>query len=225
VGAGTCEFTIAYTEAPSPLSNQLDVYAARVLRDGTVATNHRLVDGQQNALRDRLVISSRQIHDTNSNLTNRTLIAWENGNPFDGVVGQRFEPVTASVNPFGTACPGPLGELAAIGTSGGTPYAGNSAFAITITDGPANSLAVLAISDQLASNPLPGAPGCTVYGGAPIVLLPILTDNLGDGAMALPMPCSIPHGLTLACQWGIYSPTANAFGWVLSNDVDISWYH
>jgi len=39
------------------------------------------------------------------------------------------------------------------------------------------------------------------------------------------MPCSIAPGFTIACQWGVYSPTANAFGWIVSNDIDLTWSH
>ena len=226
IGAGSCEFTIAYTEAPSPTSTQLDVRAARVLRNGTVPANHVLVDSQGNALRDGLAISSRPIRLAHPNTSNRTLIAWENSSTLDGVIARQFEPVTASMSPFGSPCPGPLGEMATIGTAGGTPYGGNVGFRLTLANAPVNSLAVLLLGDLLATAAIPGAPGCNLYVGLPVLTsLPAVTNSLGKSTVMVPMPCSIPAGLTIACQWGIYAPTANAFGWIVSNDIDIQWHH
>ena len=219
VGAGACEFTIAYGEATSPTSTQLDI------RDGTVPADHVLVDSQGNALRERLAISSRPIHPAVAYPINRTLIVWENSYQFDGVIGRMFEPVAPSLNPYGSACPGPLGEMPAISTFA-TPYAGNSNFGVYVSNAPANSLAVLLVGDVLTTAPIPGAPGCNLYVGLPwITVLPTLVNATGGGGVPLPMPCSIPAGLTIACQWGIYSPTSNAFGWIVSNDLDITWNH
>jgi len=226
VGVGSCEFTIAYGESVSVGVGLLDVRAARVLLDGTVATNHKLVEAPGTMLRDRLVISSRPAQATNSGASNRTLIVWENQLAAGGIVGRFFEPVIPTMNLIGLACPGPLGELAAIGSNGGEPVAGNSTFEVTISGAPAPSLAALVISGQLTTTSIPGAPGCFLYAGLPFVtVLATVTNSVGDGSVPLPIPCAIPSGVTLACQWAIYSPAANAFGWIVSNDMDINWQH
>lgn len=41
----------------------------------------------------------------------------------------------------------------------------------------------------------------------------------------LPLPCSIPDGAALAFQWAIYRPGNNAFGWIVSDDMDVYWSH
>jgi hypothetical protein len=41
----------------------------------------------------------------------------------------------------------------------------------------------------------------------------------------LPIPCSVPCGVTLAFQWGVFTPGWNNFGWIVSDDLDISWSH
>jgi hypothetical protein len=99
-------------------------------------------------------------------------------------------------------------------------------FRVTLANAPTGSLAVLVLSDQLATAPIPGAPGCNLHVGLPVLTaLPTVTNGLGDGEVMVPMPCSIPTGLTIALQWRIYSPAANAFGWIVSNDLDINWHH
>jgi hypothetical protein len=128
--------------------------------------------------------------------------------------------------PFGFACAGPLGELPAIGTAGGEAFPGNDDFDFTVSTAPAFSLAVLLISDQFTTTPLPGAPGCNLYAGLPfLTLLATVTDGAGFGSVDLPIPCGIPNGAALAFQWGVYTPGHNAFGWIVSNDLDISWSH
>tara|TARA_R110002094_G_scaffold50240_6_gene62034 strand:+ start:850 stop:3078 length:2229 start_codon:yes stop_codon:yes gene_type:complete len=226
VSVGSCEFTIVYGETATPGSPQLHVYAARVLRDGTVATGHKLVDGTNTAARGSIKASSRPTHTANEWLGSRSLIVWKS-TTWNGLIrGRFFEPITASLSPYGSACPGPLGELPAIGTTGGNPYIGNAQFAFTVTNAPPISLAVLVASSQLSSTAIPGAPGCSLYVGLPFaIMLPTATNSLGDGSVPLPMPCSIPNGATLAFQWAIYSPAANAFGWIVSNDIDVTWQH
>ena len=225
VGTGTCEFTVAYMQTATPSATTGIVHAARVLRDGTVATSHVLVDGMSTVLRDRLAISTRPI-DASGAPSNATLMVWETTSAFTGVIGRRFEPIVATLNPFGQPCPGPLGEMPTIGSVGGNPVPGNSNFELTLSGAPATSLAVLVVSGVLSSNAIPGAPGCTLYIGGPLLFLPpTVTSPAGSAATALQIPCSIPNGFVLGCQWGIYSPTANAFGWIVSNDIDIRWLH
>jgi hypothetical protein len=83
----------------------------------------------------------------------------------------------------------------------------------------------LLISGTFGSAPLPGAPGCTLYVGLPLVSTMVaVTDPIGDADLTLPMPSQILSGTQLAFQWAIISPTANSLGLILSDDVDVSWY-
>ncbi len=223
VGAGFCEFTIAYEEGQSPTSIAHNIDAARMLRDGTVALDNSPINGLSDTTPGTVAISSWSITDGAVAQTNRTLVVWENNIASQGVRGRWFEPVGVSVSLYGVACPGPLGELAAIGSTGGLPYAGNANFTLTATGAPPNRLAVLAISDQFGFVPLPGAPGCTLYIGAAITFLPTVTSSAGDASIPVPIPCALPGNTALACQWGFFTPTVNSFGWVLSNDLDIVW--
>ncbi|MEZ6036424.1 MAG: hypothetical protein R3F29_03010 [Planctomycetota bacterium] len=229
VGAGHCEFTVAYGEIVPPAEFSVNIRAARVLLDGTVAINERDVDVLNGPYQSDLCVSSRPIQTSANMPTNTTLITWngETG-PTGGISDIRaryFEPIAPYPSLFGNACPGPAGELAAIGYTG-KPIAGNSDFAFTITGAPPIHLAVLVISDVLTTTPIPGAPGCELYAGLPLLsILPTLTDAAGSGSVGLPLPCSIPQGATLAFQWAIYTPGHNAFGWIVSNDQDIFWSH
>lgn len=231
VGAGHCEFTIAYLSITPPAEFDVDILAARVLLDGTVAINRRLIDNPGPQFQSEVAASSRPIHTSSEYESNTSLLTWSgqtgpSGQGLNDVRARFFEPNAPNVSPFGSACPGPLGELAVIGTAGGQPTAGNDDFALTITGAPANSLAVLVIGDQLLTLPIPGAPGCNLYMGLPLLsVLPIVTDAVGNGQVGLPIPCSIPHDIALAFQWGIYTPGWNSFGWITSNDTDISWSH
>ncbi len=230
VGAGFCEFTVAYVEIVPPNQFDADVRAARVLLDGTVATDHRLIDAPS-APQDELAVASRPIHTSLEKRTNTTLITWKAqtgpaGGAINDVRARFFEPVLPGVFPYGVACPGPLGELAAIGTSGGAPIPGNDGFRVTIGGAPANSIAALIASNVFTTTPIPGAPGCSLYAGLPFLdVLPVVTNGAGAGSVAIPIPCSVPNATALAFQWAIYTPGTNAFGWVVSDDVDIIWSH
>ena len=93
-----------------------------------------------------------------------------------------------------------------------------------VTSTPPNSLAVLVISDQLTTSLLPGAPGCSLHAGLPLLLaLPTVTNGVGTGTATVPIPCSVPPGVVLAFQWGVYTPGHNTFGWIVSSDIDVSW--
>ncbi|MCB9878124.1 MAG: hypothetical protein H6835_11030 [Planctomycetes bacterium] len=230
VGAGHCEFTVAYGEIIPPDEFAVNIRGARVLLDGTVAINQRNVDVLNGPFQASLCVSSRPIQTTSWMETNTTLITWygETG-PAGGLADIRarfFEPNAPHPSLFGSACPGPAGEMASIGYAGGEPIQGNSAFQLTVSGAPPVHLAVLVVSDQLTTTPIPGAPGCNLYAGLPAIgFLPALTDAAGSAAVNLPLPCSIPHSATLAFQWAIYTPGHNAFGWIVSNDQDIPWSH
>jgi hypothetical protein len=230
VAAGHCEFTVAYLEITPPNEFDVDIYAARVLLDGTVPIDHTLVDNPGGQFQNSLRASSRPIRTVPGKEHNTTMITWmgQTGSPgtLNDIRARLYEPVVPSIFPFGSACAGPLGELASIGTTNGPPIAGKDDFAITITGAPANSLAALVISDLLTTTPIPGAPGCNLYAGLPfIVVLPTITNGAGSGQVTVPIPCSIPDNTVLAFQWGIYTPGHNAFGWIVSNDIDIRWDH
>ncbi len=235
VGAGFCEFTIAYGEIVPPQEFGVDIRAARVLLDGTVAIDHRPVDVLGGPVQGQIRASSRPIHTVAEQETNTTLLTWwgqtgpSGTSAVNDVRARFFEPCAPSTFPFGSPCPGPLGELPTIGlmpTFAQRPIAGNEDFRLLLTGAPANSLAVLLISDVLTTIPIPGAPGCSLYAGLPLVsVLPAVTLGTGAANREVPLPCSIPSGTTLAFQWAIYSPQANAFGWIVSDDLDISWNH
>jgi hypothetical protein len=227
IGAGFDEFTVAYGEIIPPAEFTVDVYAARVQLDGTVPVNHRPVDVLGGPYQDGICVSSRPIQPaTVLDPTNTALIAWSGGTSTTPDIRARFwEPVAPYVMPYGSPCAGPLGELPRIGTAGGSPIVGNQQFRITLTDAPASSVAVLLISGTFGSAPLPGAPGCTLYVGLPLVSTMVaVTDPIGDADLTLPMPSQILSGTQLAFQWAIISPTANSLGLILSDDVDVSWY-
>jgi hypothetical protein len=231
VGAGACEFTVGYMEIIPPAEFEVDVRAARVLRDGTVAITDRLVDQPGGPFQGALRAASRPIQSVaNQTETNTTMLAWFGmTGPSGGINDIRarlFEPVVANESPFGVACPGPLGELPQIGTLNGPAIPGNNKLRITVDNAPTNSLAFLVVSDQLTTTPIPGAPGCSLYAGLPLLdAFPAVVNNSGFGSVILPIPCSVPSGVTLAFQWGVFTPGWNNFGWIVSDDLDISWSH
>lgn len=229
VGAGACEFTVAYLQIVPPAEFDVDVYAARVLPDGTVPQDHSLVDNPGTEFQTQVRASSRPIQTSSSDRRNVSLLAWMGqtgtaGTGLNDIRARFFEPVGTTSSFFGTACPGPLGELPAIGFAGGEPVPGNDDYAITLTNAPANSLAVLLIGGGLVSVPIPGAPGCSLYTDLPLIfVLGAITDGAGAAQVALPIPCSMPVDAPVAMQWGISTPGWNAFGWITSNDLDVNW--
>lgn len=229
VGAGACEFTVAYLQVVPPAEFDVDVYAARVLPDGTVPQDHSLVDDPGAPFQMQVRASSRAIQTSSTNQRNTSLLAWMGqtgtaGTGLNDIRARFFEPVGTTSSFFGTACPGPLGELPAIGFTGGAPVPGNDAYAITLSNAPANSLAVLLIGGGLVSVPIPGAPGCSLYTNLPLIfVLGAITDGAGAAQVALPIPCSMPVDAPVAMQWGVATPGWNAFGWITSNDLDVNW--
>jgi len=227
VGAGDCEFTVGYMQSVPPNEFAFNVRAARVLEDGTVAVSNRPVDVLNGPFQAGLRASSLPPHAQTRG--NTTMLAWygETG-PSSGlndVRARMFEPVVATVTPYGSACAGPGGTLPTIGTNS-DPIPGNDLFYITLTNAPANSLAVLLVGDVLTTNLIPGAPGCNLYMGLPVLdTLASVTSVTGYGAQSVPIPCSVPSGVTLAFQWGVLTPGHNAFGWITSDDLDVNWSH
>ena len=112
-----------------------------------------------------------------------------------------------------------------IGTHGGPLVAGKRWFDFTLSDAPPNSIAMLLWSNTFATTPIPGTPGCNFYLGLPAIGTAVaITSGTGTANVWFPMPTQIPSGTSLAFQWAIYSPTANAFGWIVSDDLDVYWY-
>ena len=223
VGAGRCEFTIAYGQV-APSSFDVDIRAARVLADGTVTVSDRPVDVGAGAVQSHIRICS---NDTVTTTTNSAFVAWTGktgpaGSAVNDVRGRVFEPVDALHTWFGSACAGPAGELPHI-------YADRKAVPgslvrIWANDAPPLSVGVLVCSNQLVSLPIPGAPGCSAYVGTPfVVTLAQAFDANGDGYRQVFIPCSIPVPITLAFQWAFLTPGHNALGLITSDDMDITW--
>ncbi|MCB9878722.1 MAG: hypothetical protein H6835_14090 [Planctomycetes bacterium] len=227
VGAGSTEFSVGYlrADAGNP-SVTYGVEAARVLADGTVAA----VDRQLFATAGWTNAAPRgsSVADVpGADMSNGVLFTWTNvstpGGAQDDIRAQLFEPVSAQAIPYGTGCPGPNGSTPTIGTyQRAAP--GNQDFAVTVSTAPANSLAALLISAQLTTTPIPGAPGCDLYAGLPLLFaLPTVTNGGGGGTITLPIPIGALPGAALAFQWAIYTPGHNAFGGIVSDDVDLHW--
>jgi len=228
VGAGFDEFTVVYGERPIQGGGQTNIYGARVKTNAWVPVDHRPIDVLNGPSQSGLCVSSRTIcpEDGPIEPTNGALVAWSGyTSPTSDIRARGWEPVEPVVIPFGVPCPGPLGEMPRIGTDNGPPVAGRRSFELTVSDAPASSVAILFISDTFASTPIPGAPGCNLYLGLPVIGTYVaVTSPSGTASAPVPIPTQIPTGTNLAFQWIIYSPTANAFGWIVSDDLDISWY-
>lgn len=225
VAAGACEFTIGYLTSSSLA---VDVRAAVMHMDGTLGTSFSPVDTGSAVFQSDLAAASLPARN-NVLSHNRTMLAWRGmTGPTGGtadVHARFFEPIGFTSAPYGSPCPGPAGELPTNAMLGDA-YAGSQTFGMGLSNAPANSLAVLIVSDLLIGATIPGAPGCNLYAGLPaLVLLPEITDASGAATANLPLPCGIPGGTTLAFQWGIYTPGHNAFGWIVSNDIDVNWNH
>ena len=162
-----------------------------------------------------------------ANAPNGVMFAWLDESNSVGLINdihaRVYEPVTSFVSPYGSACAGPGGTLPTIQTDG-DPYPGNLEFAIELSNAPSGSLAALLISNTLTTAPIPGAPGCTLYVDFPLLLaMPTITTATGDASVSVPIPVGAPPGALLGFQWGVYTPGYNAFGWIASGALDISW--
>lgn len=220
---GACEFSVGYRTIGANQSVQVRAYRPDGTELTTAATTLRSGPDQYLAING----ASRQLRRDGAQPTNRVLFVWQDGggaSPGIWDVQARFyEPVSGSVTPFGSGCVGPTGTTPQIATIG-EPRPGNLTFGMSLTNAPPNSLAVLLASDQLTSTSIPGAPGCVLYAGLPILLaLPTVANGTGSGTVTVPIPCSVPPGVSLAFQWGVYTPGHNAFGWIVSSDIDVFW--
>ncbi len=132
-----------------------------------------------------------------------------------------FTPCSSNgiVLPFGNGCQGGLAAAPTIGSAGGAPVIGNATFALTMSGGPASSLAnglILGASNTtwLVFN-LPmalgifGAPACTLFASADIIISPIATDPTGFATITLPIPNqpSIVGGSVFVQFFSPFTPT------------------
>ncbi len=223
VVGGACQFSVGYRSIGANQTLRVRAYRS----DGTelTTTPATLRSGPNNYL--DLQGGSRHLRRNGENPSNRAVFVWQDiaqptGASWD-IQARFYEPVAGSLSPFGSGCVGPTGTTPQIAAHG-DPTPGNQTFGMTLSAAPANSLAVLLISDQLTTSAIPGAPGCSLYAGVPVVLvMPTVTNATGNGSATVPLPCNMPPGVTLAFQWGVYTPGHNAFGWIVSNDMDVSW--
>lgn len=227
VGAGSNEFSVGYISAPPGSSASQNVKAARVLKDRSVLAADSSITTVVGTVQRGLRASSVPATSSNSNEPNGVMFGWVVDSDTIGTINdiraRFYEPVTGLMSEYGSACGGPGGTLPTI-QAAGTPYPGNAGFGIDLTNAPGNSLAVLLVNSTLATLPIPGAPGCTLYQAfPPAVLLPIVTTNAGHGAVTVPIPPSLPVGIVFAFQWGVYTPGHNALGWIASNGLDLLW--
>ncbi|MFK7740228.1 MAG: hypothetical protein AB8H80_07880 [Planctomycetota bacterium] len=227
VGAGSTEFSVGYLSEPFNSAFEVDIYAARVDTAGNVLVENSAIEvlngPYQRALRATSVVDAAGA----TNEPNGVMFGWLLESDSIGLIedirARIYDPVAGAAFPFGQGCVGPGGTLPEI-VAAGSPYPGNNSFQIEIANAPANSLAVLVIGDQLNTLPIPGAPGCTLYMDLPIlVALPTVTSPGGAGAVDLPIPLGALPGAMLACQWGVFTPGWNAFGWITSADIDLRW--
>lgn len=229
VGVGSCEFTVGYVEETGAGPGDYDVWAARVLLDGTVGQNHSPIHQVSNYYQGQLRASSRPIPSTSGRQGNDSMLVWmaQTGpaGGTDDVVARIYRPVNPIVVFYGTPCPGPFGEMPHCGYVGGLPLPGNDAFSLVVVGAPAHSLAAMLVGTQQINVPIPGAPGCNLYTNLPFVMvLPAITDATGYAQVSLPIPCMMPTALPLAVQVGILTPGWNPFGWITSDDFDMYWY-
>ena len=220
VGGGGCNFTIAYAEADPATPFSKNILAARVV-SSSVAIDDRAVDVLNGPNQGGLRVAS--------SVSTQLLVWWGEtgiGAGSRDVRARFFEPVQPNVFPYGDACPGPGQSLPQIGTANGQPIPGNDTFRFTISNGPPNSIAILMVSDILTTTPVPGAPGCELYLGLPLIsTTPGVVFGNGMGSVFMPIPSCVPHGTTLAFQWAVYTPGWNALEFVFSDDLDITWAH
>lgn len=227
IGAGRCEFSVGYLSTTSSVG-PTDVLAARVSETGAVLATGLPVDTGGNAIQSGLrATSTTRAGPLESD--NLVMFAWQResagGLAIRDVRAARFEPLSGLGIPYGSACAGPGGTLPQIDPVG-TPSPGNENFELALSNAPPTTIAALLIGDQFASTALPGAPGCTLYMGLPIVsATPAIVDAAGSAVVPVPLPCSIPAGFGFACQWAIYTPGHNALDWITSDDVDLYWQH
>ncbi len=123
------------------------------------------------------------------------------------------------VLPFGNGCAGGLAGAPTIGSAGGAPVIGNGTFALTMSGGPASSLAnglIIGASNTtwlIFNLPMAlgifGAPACTLFASADVILSPIATDPTGFATITLPIPNqpSIVGGSVFVQFFSPFTPT------------------
>lgn len=99
--------------------------------------------------------------------------------------------VSEAVN-FGTRCAGT--GTPTIGTSGGSPFAGNSSFAVTLSNAAASAPAALFLNNALGNLPIGS---CTIY---PSLFPEIKVDTFTNAGGSASVPLAIPAG---TWNWGI----------------------
>ncbi len=227
IGSGASEFTVAYGVADS-LGAITQIRGARLLADGSVAVADRVVGtfGYPETCWD-IRVASRPA--SPSSKRNTTTVCWLRSTPsFQSVYAQAFEPVMGFTTSFPVDCPSAAGITASLQPYGGDPVAGNEDFGLRLSSAPANTIAVLAISDVLPPVvQIPGTgPGCLAWIGGPMLYTAAqLTSGTGEVEFGLPIPGSLVHNLVLGCQALIATPGYNPLGWIVSNDIDIRWAH
>lgn len=118
--------------------------------------------------------------------------------------GIRVLAARAAVSFSGTGSPTTVG-IPTVGTTGGLPYLGNSAFTLTAGNMPAFNIGFMAIGLGLVQSvgiPLPGAPASFNLYVNPIAnTVLLITDALGNATLPLGLPsASAMAGLPLAVQ-------------------------
>ena len=231
VGGGYCDFTVSYAEANPATPFSKNILTARVLPGGIVPVSDRPIDilngPNQGGLR---VASAPAGTGSTQDRTSTQLLVWWGetgiGAGARDVRARFFEPVAPNTFPYGAACSGPGQSLPQIGMANGNPIPGNDTFRFTISNGPPNSIAILMVSDLFTTTALPGAPGCNLYVGLPLIsTTPAVVLGNGMGSLIMPIPPCVPHGTALAFQWTVFTPGWNPLGLVFSDDLDISWTH
>ena len=230
VGGGWCDFTVGYAEADPATPFRKNIRAARVKWDGTVAIADRPVDILNGPNQGGLRAASPPFNGSSQDRTSTTLLVWwgetGSGSGVRDVRARFFEPVAPSLWPYGTACAGPGGTLPQIGTANGQPIPGNDTFRFTVANAPPNSIAFLMTSATLTTTPIPGAPGCDLYIGLPLIsATPAFVNGSGFGSLIVSIPYCVPSGSLLGFQWAVFAPGWNPIGLVVSDDLDVSWSH
>lgn len=227
VGAGACEFTVGFLQAGAGEFN-LDIFARRVLPDGTVGIASRLVDDPGSVFQSGLRASSRPLLDNDNFRRNTSLLTWTGGTGSstggNQIRARFFEPLQGVAAFYGVSCSGPGGSLPVIGVPGGAPHPGNASFAIDLTGAPPFAPAILVLGTTAAEFPIPGTVGCFAYVGPSYLFLPATADATGSATIPQPVPCqsTLETGF-FSCQWLIATPGFNGFGYITSNDVDLFW--
>jgi hypothetical protein len=229
IGAGVSEWTVAYYEAASSTAANAVVRAARVLADGSVPTDDRPVEPTAHPVTGRPQVSSRGYFGPGLGYgTDGTLIVWtDDTGPASGpseIHARRFEPVAPNEIRTGLPCAGPNGTTPTIATSNGPAYAGNDDYQLSVALAPPGALAALMISPASQSSIIPGAPGCVLELGLPLLAaMPAVVSPFGFATVGVPIPLGVPDGALLTFQWAVYTPGHNPFGWITSDAIELHY--